>query len=80
VSAEHVWVKPNAANPFPDKPSILPRRHGFAGPAPAGEKKSAGVLPSSFEVVINGLAGLLGQFETDRTAGLPLAHRCLASA
>src|SRR5262249_49750216 len=45
VSAEHVWVKLNTGNSFPDKPSILPGRHGFAGPAPAGEKKLTWGLP-----------------------------------
>src|SRR5262245_31362571 len=74
MSAEHVRVQSDARNPFRDKPRILPRRHGLARPSPACEQKLAGHLASRFEVVINGLTGLLRQFKPDRTPGLSLAH------
>jgi hypothetical protein len=54
---------------------VLPRRHGLSGPPPAGEQRLAGLLSGRFEVVINGLAGLLRQFKSNRTPGLFLAHR-----
>jgi hypothetical protein len=75
VGAERVRIEPNARNSFRDEPRILARRHRLSGPPPAGEQELAGLLVGSLQVAIDGLAGLLRQFESDRVAGLFLAHR-----
>ena len=63
VSAEDVWAQSDAGNPFRNEPRILACCLGLARQPSAGEQKSAGHLAGRLEVVINGLAGLLGQLE-----------------
>jgi len=41
-----------------------------------GEQKLAGPLVGSPQVIIDGLAGLLAQFKSDRSPGFLLPHRC----
>ena len=75
MSSEDVPVQSDARNPFPDNACVLPCRHGLAGLPAACEQKFAGLLARRLEVVINGLAGLLRQFKSDRTPSLSLTHR-----
>jgi hypothetical protein len=74
VRTEDVRVQAGARNPFRDKPRVLTRCYGFAGPSPAGKQKLTGLLAGRLEVIIDGLSGLLSQFKTDGTAGLSLAN------
>jgi len=75
MGAENMWVEPDACNPLRDDPSVLPRGHALSQSAPTREQKFAGLLASRLQVGVKGLAGLLGQFESDRTVGLFLAYR-----
>ena len=68
-------VQSDARKPFRDEPRILPCCHSLARSPAAREQKSACHLAGHLKVVVNGLAGLLGQLEADWTPGLSLAHR-----
>jgi hypothetical protein len=48
----------------------------FWGPSTACEQELAGLLVGSLEIFIDRLAGLFGQFKSDRSAGLLLAYGC----
>ncbi len=52
----------------------MARREAAVWTPTASENEIAGRLSSGLEVVIDRLAGLLGDLELDRSAGLPLAH------
>src|SRR6202035_5822859 len=73
VCAEHVWIETNASDPFRDEPSILSGGHAPVRTSPTAEHELAGLLAGCPQVVIDSLAGLLGQLKPDGLPGFPLA-------
>jgi hypothetical protein len=74
MRAKQLRIKSYAYNPFREKPSILASRHRLA--QSTGEQALAWLLAGPLQVVINGLAGLIGQFELDWSSRLFLSHDC----
>ncbi len=73
---EKPWVQPNASDPLRNEPRILARRHVAVGTPTAGEQELAGPFAGGFQIVIDRLAGLLAQFESDGPTGFLLSYRC----
>jgi hypothetical protein len=76
VRAKQLGVEANVPDPIGDEPCVLPGRDASRQPTAAGEQKFAGLLAGASEVVINRLAGLFRQFESDGATGLFLPYRC----
>ncbi len=74
MRTEQGRIQADASDPLREKASILARREAAIWTPTAGEQEIVGFLASGLEVVIDRLAGLLGDLELDRSAGLPLAH------
>src|SRR5262249_18434831 len=74
VGAIDVRVQSYAGNPLGNETCILSSGHALAGLSPTREQKLAGLLASGLQVVVEGLAGLLRQFEADWVPGLSLPH------
>ena len=62
----------HAAYPIGHETRILARRHALPWPPVPTEQKFARFLAENPQVVVDGLPGLLGDFESDRNAGLSL--------
>ena len=75
------WVlKTCRSNPMPANHSATSRAYCRVVIASLGRRRLVNRNPPAtllvtLKVVVNGLAGLLGQLETDWTPGLSLAHR-----
>src|SRR5438128_2023070 len=74
MRAEELWVETDRGDPPRDQPSILSDGHAAVATAATGEEKLAGFLSGGLEVLIDSLARLLGQLESDRSTGLLLPH------
>src|SRR5262249_18571276 len=74
VGAENMRVQSDACDPLGNQAGVLPRCHALSGPTPARKQKLAGPLAHRLQVGINRLAGMLGQFESDRAAGFLLTR------
>jgi hypothetical protein len=68
-------VEADAGEPLGEKASILTRRHTLAG-SPTRKQEIARPFSRQLDVVVNRLAGRLGQLKPDGASGLFLAHRC----
>jgi hypothetical protein len=78
MRAEEVWVEADRRNPPRDQPSILSGAHAAVATAATAEEMLAGFLFGGLDIVVDGLALLLGQLESDRSAGLLLPnHRAI---
>jgi hypothetical protein len=75
MGAENVRIQADAGNPLRNKPSIFFGREPAFSASPSTEQKFTRLLRASSQVFIDGLSGLLGQFEPDGLAGFPLADR-----
>ena len=63
-------IEPDAAGPIGDQTCILTRRHALPWPPVPAEQEFARFLAGGPQVVVDGLPGLLGDFEPDRNARL----------
>src|ERR1700693_6465285 len=70
MRAKRTGIEPNAADPIRDQTGILTRRHALPWPSMSAEQEFARFLAGGSHAVVNGLPGLLGDFEPDRNAGL----------
>src|SRR3984893_2541584 len=70
MGAKRTGIEPNAADPIGDQTGILTRRHALPRPSMSAEQELARFLAGGSQVVVNGLPGLLGDFEPDRNARL----------
>src|SRR5476651_176193 len=69
-------VQSSAPDPLRDKASILAGRHPAFGTTTAREKELARSFVGGLQVAIDGLAGLLAQFKSDRPPSFLLSDRC----
>jgi len=58
-----------------NKARVLPRGHALSRPPGARKQKFVTFLPGQLQIGINGVAGVVGQFEPDGTSSLFLTHR-----
>src|SRR5712675_767519 len=70
------WVQPNIANPLGNEARIVARCFAAFCTAATSEQELAGPLVGDFQIVIDRLAGLFGQFKSDWPSRLLLSHRC----
>jgi hypothetical protein len=73
---EQPWVQPDASDPFRYEARILARCQVAVGTTTTSEQELAGPLVGSLQIVIDGLAGLLAQFKSDRPPGFLLPDGC----
>src|SRR6185312_3062777 len=64
-------LQPDGGDPFGDQPSVLPCGHAPTA-ATTWEQELAGPPAGRSEIGVNRFAGVLGQLEADRLAGLLL--------
>ena len=76
MGAKELGVQSDAGDPFGYQPGVLPCCHALTGAASAREQEFAGLLACGFQIVVDGLTGLIGQLELDRPAGFLLPYRC----
>jgi hypothetical protein len=74
MGAEHPRIKPDACHPATKKARILTGCQGLARPEAPGEQVLTWFLAGCFQEVVDGLPGLIGQFELDRSSRLLLAY------
>ena len=65
---EQPWVQPDASDPFRYEARILARCQVAVGTTTTSEQELAGPLVGGFQIVIDGLPGLIAQFRSDRPA------------
>jgi hypothetical protein len=75
MRTEHAGVEPDAANPVAEETGILPGREAQLRLALRGEEKLSSFSACHAEVFVDRLAGLFGNFEPHRPAGLLLSDR-----
>ena len=66
MCAEQGRIQANASDPLREQARILAGREAATWTPTAGEQEIAGVLAVGLEVIIDRLAGLLGDLELDR--------------
>src|SRR5450631_2534762 len=76
MRAKQPRVQPNAADPFGNETRILARCYGTVVTTTAGKQEFARRFVGRLQIVIDRLAGLLAQFESDRPPGFLLSDRC----
>src|ERR1700731_4882698 len=69
---EQPRVEPDAPNPLGDEPGILAGGHTAVCATMAGEQELARPFAGGLQIIINGLAGLIAQFEPDRPSSFLL--------
>jgi hypothetical protein len=69
-------IQSGTPDPLRNKACILAGRHIGLGTTTAREQELAGSLVGGFQVVIDGLAGLLAQFKPEGPSGFLLSNRC----
>src|SRR5229473_1469064 len=69
-------IQSGAPDPLRNKASILAGRHVGLGSTTTREQEFAGSFVGGFQVIIDGLAGLLAQFKSDRPPSFLLSNRC----
>ena len=69
-------VQSNAADPLRYEARILAGRYAGVRAPTTCEQELAGPLVGGFQIIIDGLAGLLAQFKSDRPTGFLLTDRC----
>src|SRR2546430_11779204 len=70
------WVQYEASDPLRYEARILAGRHAGVRAATTCEQELAGPLVGGFQIVIDGLAGLLAQFKSDGPPGFLLSDGC----
>src|SRR6266853_3822706 len=75
MRTKRAGIEPNATGPIGDQTCILTRRHALPRPPVPAEQEFAWFLAGGPQVVVDGLPGLLGDFEPDRNASLFLPDR-----
>src|SRR6185312_12519243 len=73
MSAEEVRIQPDAGNPVGDQSSVLPGCQTPTQRMSTGEQELARLFTDGLEIVVDCLAGLLGQFEPHGLPSLLLA-------
>ena len=74
MGAKELGIESNAGNPFGDEPRILARRHALPNTASPIEQKFAALFARGFQIVVDGLAGLIRHFELDWATRLLLPY------
>src|SRR5450631_4947100 len=69
-------IQPDTADPIRYQARILACGDAFLGTTTACEQELAGLLVGGPQIFIDRLAGLFGQFKSDRSAGLLLTYGC----
>src|SRR5258708_16775411 len=69
-------IRPGFCNPLRNEPSVLSGRHVSFGTSSARKHKFPWFLGVGDYEGIDGLPGLLGQFEPDRLLGFLLSYGC----
>src|SRR5262249_18599478 len=69
-----MWVQPGACNPARNKACVLPSGHALSRTPGTRKQKFARLLSGHLQEGINGFAGVVGQFEADRTPRLFLTY------
>lgn len=75
VHAELEWVEADTGDPLADEAGVLTCREAASVTATA-EQEFAQLPPADSEILVDGLARLLGELGADWTTCLPLADRC----
>src|ERR1700681_1428901 len=70
MRTKRTGIEPNTADPIRDQARILTRRHALPWPPVPAEQKFVRFLAGTPQVVVDGLPGLLGDFEPHRIAVL----------
>ena len=70
MRTKRTGIESNATDPIGHQTRILTRRHALSRPPLSAEEEFAWFLAGGSQVVVNGLPGLLGDFEPDRNASL----------
>ena len=70
MGTKRTGIESNATDPIGHQTRVLTRRHALSRPPLPAEEEFAWFLAGGSQVVVNGLPGLLGDFEPDRNAGL----------
>src|SRR6202795_5414315 len=70
MRTKRTGIESNATDPIGHQTRILTRRHALSRPPLPAEEEFAWFLAGGSQVIVNGLPGLLGDFEPDRNAGL----------
>src|ERR1700730_6026391 len=76
MGAESAGIKANARDPSGDQAGILPCRDAPASSTAAAEQEVSRFSTGGADVVVDCLAGMLGDLESNRQPGLLLADRC----
>src|SRR6266481_1743736 len=76
MRAEETGIQSDTCDPSRYQPGVLSRCHASILVTPASKEKLARFLAGVPDVVVNGLPGLLGQFESDGMSGFPLPDSC----
>jgi len=74
VRSELQRVKTNAGDPLANQARILPGRQTAIGPPPASEQELSRSSASDPQMLVDGMPGLFGQLEPNRTTGLFLTN------
>jgi hypothetical protein len=75
VRSELQRIETDAGNPLANKACVLSGGQAAVDTAPASEQELAGASASDPKMFVDGLPGLLGQFEPHRSSGLLLTNR-----
>src|ERR1700726_1825272 len=70
MHTKRTGIESNATDPIGHQTRGLTRRHALSRPPLPAEEEFAWFLAGGSQVVVNGLPGLLGDFESDRNARL----------
>jgi hypothetical protein len=76
VCSEKAWIQPNAANPLRNEAGILPSCHAAFGTTTTCEQELAGLFVGGLQIIVDRLAGLFAQFESDRPSSFLLSDGC----
>ena len=69
-------VQSDASNPVRHEARILASGHARVRTPTTREQELAGPLVGNLQIIIDGLAGLFAQFESDGLTSFPLSHGC----
>src|ERR1700678_2809533 len=70
MRTKRTGIEPNATDPIRHETRILTRRHALPHPPMSAEQEFAWFFAGGPQIVVHGLPSLLGDFESDRNAGL----------